>query len=850
MELNNQDTSAKSIYAEILKDLRRFLPYQGPIKDFIADNILYMFRDMGLTFHEALRKASSLYGSLEYRPIAEYRKAYEKGNISDDAIDFVLTAEGGDKTKLRQSLFDSSVPAEMRRSGFRTRGYLYSITEAAGILPEESIHPIIFRLLANYLDQGIAAISMAEYAGDFWLALRKQLSVSRPLGLSRRVSQIICEQPPAIAIELCLAKILPPKADVKTFFLEILTAARGWSGIVSQIEARPEYLNYPRHVTLEQYMALYLVLLSDLLERAGHSASTLSPDNANIEFFQMHGPDETELEKIYRLWHDAREMTLYFSTLNAVQQNAPQDRRRSTRIGYADIQAIFCIDDREESIRRHLEEVTGRIETFGAPGFFGIDMVYQGPYDAIAIKQCPVPVTPKHKIRGIAKGRRSLPLSRIEMNLWHRHGNNLFFGTIISLVFGFAALIRMAFSIHLPGRSFAMVSPFTSKEDAEELHYERPEGEQPHDGYFEGYTVHEMAERVGRVLTQIGLKSQFGAIVAMVSHGSSNTNNPFFAAYDCGACSGRPGFANARAFALMANRQDVRSLLRTQGIDIPSTTQFVGAMHDTTRDEIDFVDIERFDLAAQAKIAELQTFFSEALKRTAYERVRRFEIVSYRNSEEGAWSEAKARSEMLFEPRPEYTHATNALGIVAPRSLTENIFLDRRAFFNSYDPLVDSDGKILSEILTPFVPVCGGINLAYYFSYLDNAVYGSGSKLPHNIFSLIGIGNGVDGDLRSGLPEQMTEIHEPIRLFILIEQTREIVMKVLDQNQAVHAWIRDEWVKCCVYDYVQKKYFWYRNGNFHELPLPPGNHQIYPNSRFVYEHNHETLEPAIIARAV
>lgn len=837
-------------FAEILKELRHFLPYQGPIKDFVADNILYMFRDMGLTFHEALRKASSLYGALEYRPIAEYRKAFGAGKISDEAIEFVLAAEGGDAVSLREAMFHHPVPDEMHRSGFRSRGYLKSISEKTGIAVEEEVHPALYRLIANYLDQGVAAISMAEYAADFWTALRRQLSVSRPLGITRDTAWLIAEHDPEEIAGICIAKLLPHGADLKTFLLEILVAARGWSGVIAQIEMRPEALNYPRRISLIDYIAVYLLLLTEAVTGKEYDPAVLSLEDPNSVFFREQAPAETELEKIYRLWHDAREMTLYFSMLSAVNENAPLERRRSTRAGRAEFQAVFCIDDREESIRRHLEEVAGTVETFGAPGFFGIDMVYQGPHDAISIKQCPVPVTPRHKIRGVMRGKRKLRVSRLEMNLWHRRGNSLFLGTLISMALGLVTLVRMAFSIHLPSRSFAMVSPLTSREEATELHYERPEGEAQKDGYFEGYTVAEMADRVGRILTQIGLKTDFGSLVAMVAHGSSSTNNPFFAAYDCGACSGRPGFANARAFALMANRSDVRRILRTRGIDIPDSTRFIGALHDTTRDEIDFADEHLLDTAAREKLAGLKIFFTEALRRTALERTRRFELLDFIRSERVARREVRARSEMLFEPRPEYTHATNAFGIVAPRSLSENLFLDRRAFFNSYDPHADSDGKILSDILTPFVPVCGGINLAYYFSYLDSSVYGSGSKLPHNIFSLIGIGNGVDGDLRSGLPEQMTEIHEPVRFLLLIEQKLEIVEQVFMMNVQVAAWIQKHWIRCCVYDFSRHKYFWYGINGFQEIPVPAYANGVFPFSRFVYEGKRGALEPAVIRRHV
>ncbi len=43
----------------------------------------------------------------------------------------------------------------------------------------------------------------------------------------------------------------------------------------------------------------------------------------------------------------------------------------------------------------------------------------------------------------------------------------------------------------------------------------------------------------------------------------------------------------------------------------------------------------------------------------------------------------------MFEPRPELGHGTNSLCIVGSRDLTKGLFLDRRAFLNSYDYSTD-----------------------------------------------------------------------------------------------------------------------------------------------------------------
>src|SRR5262249_17231304 len=59
-------------------------------------------------------------------------------------------------------------------------------------------------------------------------------------------------------------------------------------------------------------------------------------------------------------------------------------------------QAVFCLDEREESLRRHLEEVTPQVETFSLAGFFFVPMYYRGVDDAHFIPLCPAGIRPQH----------------------------------------------------------------------------------------------------------------------------------------------------------------------------------------------------------------------------------------------------------------------------------------------------------------------------------------------------------------------------------------------------------------------------------------------------------------------
>jgi uncharacterized protein YbcC (UPF0753/DUF2309 family) len=117
------------------------------------------------------------------------------------------------------------------------------------------------------------------------------------------------------------------------------------------------------------------------------------------------------------------------------------------------------------------------------------------------------------------------------------------------------------------------------------------------DGMQIGFTITEMADRVEGLLKSIGLVKDFAPIIYAVGHGASSVNNTHYAGYDCGACSGRPGSVNARVISYMANHPEVRSILRDRGIEIPAKTIFLGALHDTTRDEIEFYDDNFPDLA-------------------------------------------------------------------------------------------------------------------------------------------------------------------------------------------------------------------------------------------------------------
>jgi uncharacterized protein YbcC (UPF0753/DUF2309 family) len=316
------------------------------------------------------------------------------------------------------------------------------------------------------------------------------------------------------------------------------------------------------------------------------------------------------------------------------------------------------------------------------------------------------------------------------------------------------------------------------------------------------------------LLKSIGLVKNFAEIVYVIGHGASSVNNPHYAAYDCGACSGRAGSVNARVICYMANHSEVRSLLHERGIVIPETTQFVGGLHDTTRDDIDFFDANTLSEVNQKSHKANLNAFASALDFNAKERSRRFEHVNTKRDIFQVHDAMRKRSVSLFEPRPELNHATNALCIVGRRNLSDHLFMDRRAFLNSYDYEIDPDGKYLFGILRAAAPVCGGINLEYYFSRVDNQKLGAGSKLPHNVMGLFGVANGIDGDLRPGLPSQMIEVHEPVRLLIIVEHFSDVVLKTIQRSPETYEWFKNEWVNLVIVNPLTHELSVFRDEHF------------------------------------
>jgi uncharacterized protein YbcC (UPF0753/DUF2309 family) len=303
-----------------------------------------------------------------------------------------------------------------------------------------------------------------------------------------------------------------------------------------------------------------------------------------------------------------------------------------------------------------------------------------------------------------------------------------------------------------------------------------------------------MATIVRGVLEGLGISRRLASLVLVAGHASSSLNNPHESAHDCGACGGGRGGPNARAFAWMANDPRVRERLAELGLSIPCSTWFVAAERNTCNNGFDYFDTDRIPAVLGPVFDRVRRVVDMVRERESHERCRRFDDVPGWYPPFATLAHVEARARNLAQPRPEYGHASNAFCIVGRRSRTRGLFLDRRAFLVSYDPTQDENGRVLDRILAAVLPVVAGISLEYYFGRVDPAGYGCGTKLPHNVTSLLGVMDGAGSDLRTGLPWQMVEIHEPVRLTVVVESEPGLLQRIVSAREDLERLVRNRWI--------------------------------------------------------
>ena len=480
-------------------------------------------------------------------------------------------------------------------------------------------------------------------------------------------------------------------------------------------------------------------------------------------------------------------------------------------------QAVFCIDARSEVLRRFLER-SDEYATYGFAGFFGIPIRYRPYGSAEEQLLCPAMIKPQQIVverpRAGHKKEADLRDHRVK---WHHllddlvHGlkeNNFTAYTIIDFFGGF-------FGIGFLGKGFfpRFYQSIRNRLDhywhppvPTMLEIDRPAGVEA--DRFEarfGFSPEDQAGFVENGLRMIGLAENFARIVLFCAHGSTSENNPYAAAYDCGACGGKHGGPNARALAAMGNRPEVRQILAKRGMILPGDTLFLAGEHNTTTDTITMLDEETLPDSHQKEAIGLFKDLNLAGTFCARDRMARLPGETKAKCPEEASRQAEARSVDWSQVRPEWGLSSNAAFFIGRRERTAHVDLEGRVFLHSYDPRTDTDGRILETIMTAPLLVVQWISMEYYFSCVDSTTYGSGTKFLHNVVGGVGVMLGRSSDLRPGLPLQSVMngeavYHEPVRPLVIIEASQDRVKAVIEKHEVLKRLFENQWVHLLVMD--------------------------------------------------
>lgn len=476
--------------------------------------------------------------------------------------------------------------------------------------------------------------------------------------------------------------------------------------------------------------------------------------------------------------------------LNRLSTEAPTTATRKLA------QMVFCIDVRSERMRRNLESHSAEIETYGFAGFFGMPIEYVRLGDSHGDGNVPALIEPSFKLHeGVADGHchREAQINdarrreRLWQTLWRSFQKSAFG------CFSFVETTGLMYSSKLVASTLSGLDRFRS--DTTRPAAEGSTGPSLHRLECQGWTLSRRADLAESMLRNLSLTDGFARLVVFCGHASATKNNPLSAGLDCGACGGHSGEPNARFAALLLNQADIRAALAQRGVEIPTDTVFLAALHNTTTDEVQFFDVDTVPVSHQGDVEELVEYARSASTSVRSERIR-----AEGNANESALLH---RATDWSEVRPEWGLAGNAAFLIGPRWMTKDANLEGRMFLHSYDHATDEDGIVLENIMTAPMIVAHWINMQYYASTVDNRHFGSGDKTIHNVVGGFGILSGGGGDLMTGLPTQSIHDgkqfqHTPMRLQVIIAATRQSVDRITEKHASVKELVDNQWMHLTV----------------------------------------------------
>ncbi len=634
---------------------------------------------------------------------------------------------------------------------------------------------------AAYFDEAQSSWKMPQRDKSLFQAWKENASIDKYpeiLGLKGFRSQVA--QMPDNAYDLIastLHRLNIPEQASGVYLHRLAFSVRGWCGYLrSQSWHSSEEKN--QHITdLVAIRLAYELGLSKHLESLGYGEFSPFIPYELLTSSKLIGKETTLLYVL--------QLSDEYSMEREFRAKLKSDDNLSNEKTTKDIQAIFCIDVRSEVFRRYLESTSRSIQTKGFAGFFGLPIKHQSLGEETTKSQCPVLLEPAHHVcdtHGDATQDHKLRTQSKHKKVI-QSGWTSFKQSAISC-FSFVETAGIAYVPSLI-KNVLNIQSGSAKHSADIS------------PSLAGISLKEQTEMAYGILKNTGLIDSLGKLVLLCGHESQTVNNPYKAGLDCGACGGHSGEVNARVAASILNSADVRArLLSDYEVKVPNGTWFLAGVHNTTTDEVSLKETKSVPTALKPLVQNLRSYLSLASDLTRQERSSRLDIA---NDGKPLSMELRDRANNWSEMRPEWGLAGNAGMIIAPRARTQKAGFAGKVFLHDYEYQQDEDSQVLELIMTAPMIVASWINLQYYASTANNASFGSGTKITHNVVGGIGVCCGNRGDLLTGLPLQSLHdgekwMHHPLRLQVCIEAPTEKIESIIKKRQEVAQLVTNQWI--------------------------------------------------------
>jgi len=814
-EFDASGTAAPGINnaAEVIASVQAMIAPVWPLRDFVAVNPFLGLSDR--SFLNARRLLRSVADCETLMPVSYYQKKYQRGDFTGDdlksAMDELSDSTGFSHLKLAAVLQTLSETPVSRSAAENPERVIRSMAELADLQTgcewAEIVREEVGRHCAAMYDEGQAVWNSPWKALTLfqaWKAAAQRDRRADALGL-RTLRPLAADIPenPTECMAYLLQRLEVPEDLQQAFLLCLAHSIPGWSAWTKYKSNQAE----EKQQLADDFIGLIAIRLAydvAIAEQCRLHASwrTLSRVRKTASRSSQASTDGDSALRyvLLRATEVAYERSLLASLDTAGNLNSSDiSGGQKTATDQSLAQMVFCIDVRSERHRRSVESASEDVQTYGFAGFFGVPIALQALGETDARPQLPALLSPsitisesvrgasESEMAGVSRRRR---VQRTLRKTWKQ------FQTSAIGCFAFVETAGVTFGWKLFAKSLGRV-PTDRRFDGVRAKLRSRLGPDVSNLEDAGLPPDRQIAMAESILRGIGIIDHFAKLVVLCGHGSTTQNNPLQAGLDCGACCGHTGEANARLAAALLNNSEVRSGLSQRGIHIPGGTVFLAALHDTTRDDVQYFDTDLLTPERLQSLEELTQHTFDATRRCQLERLPQIQAESVKHllKRTNDWSEV----------RPEWGLAGNAAFIVGPRSVTRTANLEARSFLHSYNFRNDTEFKVLEQIMTAPMVVANWINMQYYASTVDNKHFGSGDKTIHNVVGKFGIYSGNGGDLTTGLPWQSVHNgreyqHEPLRLLCVIVAPCQAVSEILQRHKTVENLLANGWLNLVVLD--------------------------------------------------